>query len=102
MEKRYTISEVHRELYKLLKGEKDPLILLLLQEAFEAGKKMDNKIRQYQNDRDLKWWEKNRLTGGTINGIDNRPDVGFELFPPEVQKILCDNFVVSYPKAGRT
>ena len=102
MEKRHTISEVHRELYKLLKKEKDPLIMLLLRSAFEAGKKMDNKIRQYQNNYDLEWWEKNRLTGGAINGLDNRPDVGFELFPPEIQKILCDNFVVSYPKAGRT
>ena len=102
MPKRYTISEVHRELYKLLKDEKDPVILILLRAAFEAGKKIDNKIRQYQNNRDLVWWEENRLSGGEIDGIDDRIDVGFELLPSEIIKVLCENFVISYPKAGRT
>jgi len=56
----------------------DPLTLALLQQAFNFGKKMDNKLRQYKADYSKGWWEDNRLAGGTIDGVDERPDVGFE------------------------
>ena len=62
-----TICEVHRQLYRLLKDHPDPLIGELLHEAFDMGKKMDNKLRQYKHGYDEGWWKKNRLSGRALD-----------------------------------
>ena len=62
-----TICEVHRQLHRLLKDHPDPLVGELLQEAFDMGKKMDNKLRQYKGNYDDDWWKANRLSGGELD-----------------------------------
>lgn len=73
-----TISDIHRQLYvRLKKANASPHIMDLLGIAFEMGKKMDNKMRQYQDGKDETWWKQNRLAGGEIHGKDDRTDPGF-------------------------
>lgn len=68
-----TICEIHREVYRDLvasgMSEKDPIIIKL-KEAYDMGKKMNNKLRQYKYDYDEGWWKMNKLAGGTIDGND--------------------------------
>ena len=56
-----TICEVHREIYRGLKSI-DPNHPLLenVEEAFNMGKKLSNKLRQYKYNYDDDWWEKNK------------------------------------------
>jgi len=78
MGKKMTICEVHRQLRRELGDGASPHALNLLRTAFDFGKKMDNKLRQYKHNWSKGWWEDNRLDGGEIDGTDNRLDVGFE------------------------
>lgn len=60
-----TICEVHREMYdKIIDSKIDDKfaneIIDLLEDAYIMGKKMDAKLRQYKNNYDDDWWEKNR------------------------------------------
>lgn len=60
-----TICEVHREIYDMLYEERLKLtayddIIDKLQESFTYAKKMDAKLRQYKNNYDKDWWEKER------------------------------------------
>jgi hypothetical protein len=60
-----TICEVHREIYDMLYEERLKLtayddIIDKLQESFTYAKKMDAKLRQYKNNYDEDWWEKER------------------------------------------
>lgn len=60
-----TICEVHREIYDMLYEERLKLtayddIVDKLQESFTYAKKMDAKLRQYKNNYDEDWWEKER------------------------------------------
>lgn len=60
-----TICEVHRQIYrKVIDSELSPdlanEIISLLEKAYGMGKKMDMKLRQYKNNYDEDWWEKNR------------------------------------------
>ena len=62
-----TICEVHREIYRELNARNPHDYLIpILREAFDMGKKMDNKLRQYARGYDEGWWEQNRLVGGEI------------------------------------
>jgi len=63
-----TICEVHRKIYRELKrrDQKDPLLSKLAQ-AFDMGKRMDAKLRQYKFNYDDGWWEKNQLDGESLN-----------------------------------
>ena len=81
-----TILDVHRELFAKLDGCVSPSVLGLLRIAFEMGKKMDNKVRQYKGGHGDDWWAKNRLAGGELEGRDARPAVGFALPPMEKLK----------------
>ena len=62
--KERTICEVHREIYDILyddlHGEDRKKTLDLLNEAYGMAKKMDAKLRQYKNNYDDNWWEKER------------------------------------------
>jgi hypothetical protein len=60
-----TICEVHREIYDIVEEELhgNPYydeVLDKLQEAYGYAKKMDAKLRQYKNNYDDDWWEKER------------------------------------------
>jgi hypothetical protein len=57
-----TICEVHREIYdELSKNEKsNEIIIEKLEEAYQMAKKMDAKLRQYKNNYDDGWWQKER------------------------------------------
>lgn len=68
-ERRRTICEVHREIYRELvkRNPRDPL-LQKLKETFNMAKKMNNKLRQYKYNYDKGWWKKNRLAGGKLTG----------------------------------
>jgi len=78
MGRKLTICEVHRQLRREIVGQVSPKAMDLLQTAFDMGKKMDNKLRQYKNNWSEGWWKENRLSGGKITGEDDRPDAGFE------------------------
>ena len=66
-----TICERHRVIYRELMDagyeEKSKVVQALL-EAFEMGKKMNNKLRQYNKGYDDGWYEEHRLDGGEIDG----------------------------------
>jgi len=60
-----TICEVHREIYDILfddlkESEHYDAVLDMLEEAYQMAKKMDAKLRQYKNNYDDDWWEKER------------------------------------------
>ena len=60
-----TICEVHRELYDILfedmkESDRYDDVLEMLEEAYGMAKKMDAKLRQYKNNYDDNWWEKER------------------------------------------
>lgn len=60
-----TICEVHREIYDMLYDERLKIsayndIIDKLQESFTYAKKMDAKLRQYKNNYDEDWWEKEK------------------------------------------
>ena len=77
MGSKLTICEVHRQLYRRLNGRVSQSTMDLLKMAFDMGKKIDNKLRQYKAKYDEGWWGENRLAGGTIEGQDDRPTVGY-------------------------
>lgn len=65
-----TQCEVHREIYRELvkRGYRDDHpIMIKLREAYDMGKKLNNKLRQYRYDYDQEWWEDNKLAGGEIS-----------------------------------
>jgi hypothetical protein len=57
-----TICEVHREIYDLIHllpdSEQKNQIEEKLEEAFLMAKKMNAKLRQYKNNYDDGWWER--------------------------------------------
>lgn len=59
-----TICEIHREMYDILydtlEGDERKQVLGLLDEAYGMAKKMDAKLRQYKNNWDDDWYEKER------------------------------------------
>lgn len=55
-----TICEVHREIYDIIYDQNDEELKDLLNEAYVLAKKMDAKLRQYKNNYDNDWWEKER------------------------------------------
>ena len=60
-----TICEVHREIYDILfddlkESDRYEDVLSMLEEAYSMAKKMDAKLRQYKNNYDDNWWEKER------------------------------------------
>lgn len=60
-----TICEVHREMYDIMsESMKDhkhyQQLTEKLEEAYQMAKKMDAKLRQYKNNYDDNWWEKER------------------------------------------
>jgi hypothetical protein len=61
-----TICEVHREMYDILfedlTSDRREDVLSRLEEAYGMAKKMDAKLRQYKNDYDESWWEKEKST----------------------------------------
>lgn len=63
-----TICEVHREMYRKIKGTAlEDTMAPLIEEAFVMAKKMNNKLRQYKNNYDDGWWESNKLSGGILH-----------------------------------
>jgi len=66
-----TICEVHREIYDILnKHIKDKQVLkrliVLLEEAYGMGKKMNNRLRMYKYNYDESWWEENKNYGESL------------------------------------
>ena len=60
-----TICEVLREVYDMLYDQKDTVksydeMIDKLQESYTYAKKMDAKLRQYKNNYDNDWWEKEK------------------------------------------
>jgi len=60
-----TICEVHREMYDIMYNNLrlNPHyeeLTTKLDEAYQMAKKMDAKLRQYKNNYDTGWWEKER------------------------------------------
>lgn len=60
-----SICEVHRELYDLAHAHlRDPYTLQLftdkLEEAYAMAKKMQAKLRQYKENYDEDWWERQK------------------------------------------
>ena len=60
-----TICEVHREMYDIMYEQlrlhpKYDELTTKLDEAYQMAKKMDAKLRQYKNNYDDGWWEKER------------------------------------------
>lgn len=55
-----TICEVHREIYDIIYDQDNEELKDLLNEAYGLAKKMDAKLRQYKNNYDNDWWEKER------------------------------------------
>jgi hypothetical protein len=55
-----TICEVHREIYDIVYDNEDEKLKDLVNEAYILAKKMDAKLRQYKNNYDDDWWEKER------------------------------------------
>jgi len=60
-----SICEVHRELYDLAHAHlRDPYTLQIftekLEEAYAMAKKMQAKLRQYKENYDEGWWERQR------------------------------------------
>ncbi len=61
-----TICDVHRDIYQFLKNNYDlndpgvDFLLKRIEVAFKMGKSMDAKLRQYKNNYDDDWWEKNK------------------------------------------
>jgi len=60
-----TICEVHREMYDVMYESlqdhpKYEELTSQLEEAYQMAKKMDAKLRQYKNNYDADWWEKER------------------------------------------
>ena len=58
-----TICEVHREIYDIIadsleSGSLRENLENKVEEAFLMAKKMDGKLRQYKNNYDDGWWEK--------------------------------------------
>lgn len=63
-----TICEVHREMYRKIKGTSlEDSVVPLIEEAFIMAKKMNNKLRQYKNNYDDGWWESNKTSGGSLH-----------------------------------
>ncbi len=61
-----TICEVHREIHdELYDNLQDhpsyEMLLAKLEEAYGMAKKMDAKLRQYKNNYDDNWWEKEKV-----------------------------------------
>jgi len=55
-----TICEVHREIYDIIYDQDNEELKDLLNEAYGLAKKMDAKLRQYKNNYDNDWWERER------------------------------------------
>lgn len=60
-----TICEVHREMYDIMYNNLHlnphyEELTTKLDEAYQMAKKMDAKLRQYKNNYDDGWWEKER------------------------------------------
>ena len=60
-----TICEVHREMYDIMYNNlhlnpRYEELTTKLDEAYQMAKKMDAKLRQYKNNYDDGWWEKER------------------------------------------
>ena len=58
-----TICEVHREMYDIIIDSLEPgptkdNLESKIEEAFLMAKKMDGKLRQYKNNYDDGWWER--------------------------------------------
>jgi hypothetical protein len=77
-----TQCEVHREIYRDLKrrgiSESDPVITKL-RDAYDMGKKLNNKLRQYRYNYDDQWWEDNKLAGGEISDADDDQSDDYEI-----------------------
>ncbi len=63
-----TICEVHREIYDILLDANidSGKIIDLLEEAYDMGKKMNNKLVQYKKGYDEGWWQKNKNFGESL------------------------------------
>lgn len=55
-----TICEVHREIYDIIYDSENEHLKELVNEAYVLAKKMDAKLRQYKNNYDDDWWQKER------------------------------------------
>jgi hypothetical protein len=49
--------------------------MIKLREAYDMGKKLNNKLRQYRYDYDHQWWEDNKLAGGEISDDLSEPEI---------------------------
>jgi len=68
-----TICEVHRRIYRVLteRGYKEnDIVIDLLHQAFEYGKKMNYKLRQYKFNYDKGWYEKQKVEDKATLGND--------------------------------
>lgn len=70
-----TICEVHREMYRKIHelyhtdamSEEDwQFLITRVEEAFNYGKKLHNKLTQYKNNYDEDWYEEHKLDGGDL------------------------------------
>ncbi len=62
----FTICEMHRQIYKKLEqGGSFKDVQILLENAFDMGKKMSFKLRQYNRGYDKDWYIKTKDYDGT-------------------------------------
>jgi len=74
-----TICEVHREIYDILESNDinpklKKVLIEKLETAYQMGKKMDAKLRQYYYNYDDGWWkkEKTKITEEKLRRRKNR------------------------------
>lgn len=63
-----TICEVHRRMYRIIMA-RDPndQLIPLLHTAFDMAKRMNAKLKQYNEHYDDGWYEKHKYDGGAID-----------------------------------
>ena len=66
-----TLCKIHREIYREInkKSSDNGMIILLLKQAFECGKKMANRLRMYKDDLSQYWYDEHKLDGGGLDEI---------------------------------
>lgn len=73
-----TLCQVNREIYRELRSlgvPEDSPVIQKLYEAYDMGKKLNNKLRQYKFNYDDGWWAKHKLDGGKLTDTDDENEI---------------------------
>lgn len=102
-----TICEIQRRIYRALKSNgysEESEIITDLREAYDIGKKMNAKLRQYKNNYDDGWYEKNKRSGDPIDftEIIHYIDIGLHEHAVEIEMFVtaCNELGFGYKVYG--